>query len=288
MSDAGQAIINRFDHATVVVRDIEDATVRYAKLLGKPATWRGHHPELATRASLFGLKNGLIELVGPAEGDERAEGLRGLVEQRGEGLHAIAFGTDNAAACATELRSRGLKAAPPEAGEAEPDGGGDARSYRVVELSPRSTRGLSVLAVERDDVSDLQATHAPLSGAVEALDHVVIRTADPEAAVALYGAGLGIRLALDRDFRGTRMLFFRVGGVTIEVVEGGAAVADADGFGGLALRVGDIEAAHARLGDEGFALNGIRDGNKPGTQVFTVKDGTCGVPTLIIRDPARD
>jgi hypothetical protein len=51
-----------------------------------------------------------------------------------------------------------------------------------------------------------------------AVDHVVLRTADPDAALALYGSGLGIRLALDQAFDGIRMLFFRTGGVTLECV----------------------------------------------------------------------
>ena len=42
---------------------------------------------------------------------------------------------------------------------------------------------------------------------------------DIEAARALYGDGLGLRLALDRSFEawGVRLLFFRVGGLTVEV-----------------------------------------------------------------------
>jgi len=47
----------------------------------------------------------------------------------------------------------------------------------------------------------------------------VLRTRDPEAARAFFGEGLGLRLALDREFPawGARLLFFRVGGVTVEV-----------------------------------------------------------------------
>jgi hypothetical protein len=103
----------------------------------------------------------------------------------------------------------------------------------------------------------------------------------------LYGGGLGIRLALDRELAGTRMLFFRTGGVTIEVV-GDANAGENDAFYGLAYRVGDIEEAHARMQGEGCDVSEVRNGRKPGTRVFTVRDGTCGVPTLILRDPARD
>lgn len=65
-------------------------------------------------------------------------------------------------------------------------------------------------------------------------------------------------------------------------------MSERDLFYGLAYRVREIEAAHARLRASGFELSQIRAGNKPGTRVFSVRDGTFGVPTLILRDPARD
>lgn len=83
------------------------------------------------------------------------------------------------------------------------------------------------------------------------------------------------------------MLFLRVGGVTIEVVHD-ATLGDLDRFTGIAYRTRDLNAAHARLRDAGFSVGEPRAGNKPGTHVFSVRDGTCGVPTLILRDPARD
>ena len=43
-----------------------------------------------------------------------------------------------------------------------------------------------------------------------------------------------------------------------------------------------------RVQGQGFAVSEVRVGNKPGTQVFTVRGGTCGVPTLFLRDPVRD
>jgi hypothetical protein len=35
-------------------------------------------------------------------------------------------------------------------------------------------------------------------------------------------------------------------------------------------------------------VSDVREGRKPGTRVFSVRGGTAGVPTLILRDPARD
>ena len=115
----------------------------------------------------------------------------------------------------------------------------------------------------------------------------MIRTADTDAAKKLYGEQLGIRLALARELRGTRMLFFRIGGVTLEVVLD-ASLAESDALWGHAFRVRDIDAAHARMKNAGFELSELRDGLKPGTRIFTVRGDTGNVPTLILRDPSRE
>jgi catechol 2,3-dioxygenase-like lactoylglutathione lyase family enzyme len=280
-------MLTSFDHVTIVVNQVDVAIQCYERLLGTAPTWLGTHPELGTRSAIFGLSNALIELVGPDGHAAEAEGLRALLATRGEGIHAIAFATNDALACSEEFRERGLRVTAPQSGEARAQDGAT-RQYRTVELSPRQTRGVQVLAVERSDLLALRAAEPPEPDAVDALDHVVIRTADPEAALGLYGRRLGIRLALSRALSGhTRMLFFRIGGVTIEAVED-ASLAESDAFHGLAYRVSEIETAHARLLGLGFALSEVREGNKPGTRVFSVRDGTCGVPTLILRDPARD
>jgi catechol 2,3-dioxygenase-like lactoylglutathione lyase family enzyme len=279
-------MLSGFDHVTIVVHDLDLAVSRYTALLGSAPTWRGEHPELGTRAALFGLSNSLIELVGPIPEAPEAEGMRQLLTSRGEGLYALAFATDDAEQCSKALRERGVRAAPPESGEARGSDGA-LRSYRTVELSARATRGVNVLAVERWDASALRGPAPASAAAVYALDHVVVRTAQPEAAVALYGQGLGVRLALDRVFKLTRMLFFRIGGVTLEVVEDAASV-ESDQLWGVAYRVRDIDAAHLQLTEAGFAPSPVRDGNKPGTRVCSLREGTCGVPTLILRDPARE
>jgi catechol 2,3-dioxygenase-like lactoylglutathione lyase family enzyme len=268
------------DHVTVAVREIDRSVEAYERLLGAPPSWRGAHPALGTEGALFALSNAAVELVAPRPDAEEAEGLRARLAERGEGLITLAFCVGDAGDWSRALRERGLRATPPEEGEAV-GRGGDVRRYRTVELSQRTTRGLGVLGVERPDLGALRATAPVPAPCVDALDHVVVRTADPDAAVALYGGALGIRLALDRTFAGARMLFFRTGGVTLECVQD-AAAGDHDVLYGLAFRVRDLDRAHARLRAAGFETSEPRPGNKPGTSVFTVKSGTCGVPTLYV------
>jgi catechol 2,3-dioxygenase-like lactoylglutathione lyase family enzyme len=201
---------------------VDQAVASYARLLGFGPSWRGSHPELGTTAALFGLANSLIELVGPRGAAPESEGMRSWLSARGEGLQALAFGTDDAVSCSARLRERGLRATAPQDGEAR-GVNGSLRQYRALELSARSTRGVALLVVERADVAQLMASGSVAPDQVEALDQVVTSTADPAAAEALYGSGLGIRLAADTLLAGGRMRFFRVGKLTIEVVHDAAA-----------------------------------------------------------------
>ena len=60
-------------------------------------------------------------------------------------------------------------------------------------------------------------------------------------------------------------------------------VSDApDQLWGLSWRVPDVAKANARLKAAGLDVYAPRDGRRPGSQVFSVKNGTEGVPTLVI------
>ena len=132
-------------------------------------------------------------------------------------------------------------------------------------------------------------TRAP--AAVAGLDHVVIRTQDPERAAALYGARLGLDMRLDRSNPawGSRLMFFRCGDLIVEVSHrpGKPAAGAQDKLRGLCWRVADIDATHARLTADGVDVSEVRAGRKPGTRVMTVRNGTCGVPTLLVQPSVK-
>ena len=77
------------------------------------------------------------------------------------------------------------------------------------------------------------------------VDHLVLRTPDAEDCIELFSEKLGIRLALDRSVPewGGRMLFFRAGKLTLEVIATDEAVDTGSGssFWGLAFQCSDIE-----------------------------------------------
>ena len=151
-----------------------------------------------------------------------------------------------------------------------------------------STFGVPISLIECAPNASSEAS--PLTGpeesAVAGLDHVVVRTRNPERAVALYGARLGLSLRLDRTEPswGARLLFFRCGDLIIEVAHDlkGGVSDDPDTLWGLSWRVPDVGAAHARVKAAGIEVSEVRIGRRPGTQIFTVRSHTGGVPTIMV------
>jgi catechol 2,3-dioxygenase-like lactoylglutathione lyase family enzyme len=129
-------------------------------------------------------------------------------------------------------------------------------------------------------------TETPVLG----LDHVVVSTEDPERAAALYGARLGLDMALDRTHQEWgQLMFFRCGDLIVEIVRRPVAGADQahDKLWGLTWRVADIDATRQRLIAAGIEATEVRIGRKPGTRVMSLRSGTCGIHTLILERTAR-
>ena len=76
--------IERFDHATIAVRELDAAVAAYRTLLGAEPTFVGADPELGVQSAVFGLGNALVELVAPEPSAPEAEGLRALLAASGE------------------------------------------------------------------------------------------------------------------------------------------------------------------------------------------------------------
>jgi len=156
----------------------------------------------------------------------------------------------------------------------------------TIELSVTSTHGVPITLIERSHAPAPSPAVVEETSAVSALDHIVIRSPHPERAIALYAGRLGLDLRLDRSNPtwGSRLLFFRCGDLVVEIAHDLAkGVSDGpDQLWGLSWRVPDIAKAHARMKAAGIDVSDVRDGRRPGSQVFTVKSHTENVPTLII------
>lgn len=289
-------MISCVDHVVVAVRDLAAASDTYEKLLGLRPSWRGVHSETGTGNTLFRFANTYLELLAPNGDGLVADMLRAHIDDCGEGPLALTFGTTDAVAAAATLRGRGMPAPDPDTESGREISSGKQRNWLRFSLPVTRTRGVPLMVVQHlsspDTLPRAEPTHAPES-AVSAIDHVVIMTGSAEGTIALYGNTLGLRLALDRTFeqRKLRLLFFRVGGLTVECaapLTGESALgaptpsADEDRFWGISYRVPDVDAARKRVAEAGFDVSDVRTGMKPGTRVCTVRGETHGVATLLI------
>lgn len=156
----------------------------------------------------------------------------------------------------------------------------------TLELSTTATHGVPVALVERSARPALSPAIVDEDAAVSALDHVVVRSPNPERAIAFYAGRLGLDLRLDRSNPqwGSRLLFFRCDDLVVEIAHDfkRGVSDDPDELWGLSWRVPDTVKAQARLKAAGVDVTDVRDGRRPGSQVFSVKSHTEGVPTLVI------
>jgi catechol 2,3-dioxygenase-like lactoylglutathione lyase family enzyme len=277
-------MINGVDHIVILAPEIEAGSAVYAALLGRAPDWQATS-EAGIATALFQLGNTALELVAPAGDTPAADHLRERITAEGPGLKSLAFRSGDLAGDHRALGRLALAPTAIEDGASTHAVSGASRTWRRFRCPPEHTAGVRWFFVEPVDGAP-EPAEVPL-GHVHALDHLVINTPNPDRAMALYGAKLGLRLALDRSAPewGVRLIFFRTGGLTVEIAHRLGQDEDAagpDSFWGLTWRVGDIEAAHRRLTGLGFNLSEVRKGRRAGTQVFTVRDGTMNVPTLFI------
>ncbi len=281
-------MITGLDHIVLVCPEIASGTAVYSALLGRAPDWEAVSEDGAATA-IFRVNNTALELMAPHGDGPLAQRLGEIISDDGPGLKSLAFRTGDIEHAHHRLTRRGLKPHEIMPGESTSEIMGKSRNWRRFRCSDDETAGIRSFIIEHQ-TGELPPLDVP-DDAVSGLDHIVINTPNPDRAAALYGARLGLDLALDRtapEWK-TRFLFFRTGGLTFEVINRLGETPDPtgpDSIWGLTWEVADLAAAHARLLDAGFDVSEQRKGRKPGSTVFTIRNGTLNVPTLFIsHDP---
>jgi catechol 2,3-dioxygenase-like lactoylglutathione lyase family enzyme len=278
-------VITGLDHVVIVTGDIDAASAAYQTLFARAPAWQ-YSGDGADRV-LFTLDNTTLELVAPNGEGANADRIHAVLTAQGEGLASICFRTGDITRMHRRLDRLALKPEPVAEVESRDAISGEMLSWKRTRAATEATRGVRLFFLERDRERPLSVRTA--SGEITAMDHVVVSTSDPERAAALYGARLGLDMALDRSHPDWgRLMFFRCGDLIVEVTHrpGKAADTSQDKFGGICWRVADIDITHARLAEAGVDVSEVRTGRKPGTRVMTAHSGTCGVPTLLVQPSA--
>jgi catechol 2,3-dioxygenase-like lactoylglutathione lyase family enzyme len=283
-------VITGLDHVVVLVSDLAASEAAYQTLFARTPSWR-NSGDGAERA-LFTLDNMTLELMAPSGEGAPADRIRTVLAAQGEGLASLCFRTGDIAKMHRRLDRLTLKPEPVSEVESHDATSGATLSWKRTRAATDATRGVRLFFLELAKERPLSVRTAPAS--ITAMDHVVVSTGDPERAAALYGARLGLDMALDRSHPDWgRLMFFRCGDLVVEVTHrqnnssakpGGKQTDTAqDLLRGICWRVADLDATRARLAAGGVDVSEIRTGRKPGTRVMTVRSGTCGVPTLLVQ-----
>ena len=274
-------MITGLDHVVVLVRDIGAAKAAYQTFLARAPAWQ-NSGEGADRV-LFTLDNMTIELMAPHGYSVTADRMRALLDDQEGVLASLCFRVADMSKMHRRLDRVALKPDPVAEVESSDDVSGAALHWKRTRAATELTRGVRMFFLElaeerpKSAVTDI----APIDG----LDHVVITTEDSDRAAALYGARLGLDLALDRSHHDWgQLMFFRCGDLIVEVVRRPVAGGDSqhDRLWGLSWRVADIDATRARLIASGLDVTEVRNGRKPGTRIMTVRSGTCGIQTVLL------
>jgi catechol 2,3-dioxygenase-like lactoylglutathione lyase family enzyme len=274
-------VITGLDHVVVLTSDIEAGARAYETLLGRAPSWRTKGDGAAR--VLFTLDNTTLELTAPDGDGEAGKRIRAVLAEQGEGLASLCFRTSDIAKMHRRLERLTLKPEPVASVEARDDGSGVQLAWKRTRAATDATHGVRLFFLELANERPRSAgtAEAPISS----MDHIVVATPDPERAAALYGARLGLDMALDRSHPDWgRLMFFRCGDLIVEVAHrpGKESTSGPDKLYGISWRVADADATRARLLASGVDVSDVRPGRRPGTRVMTVKSGTCGVPTLLI------
>jgi catechol 2,3-dioxygenase-like lactoylglutathione lyase family enzyme len=278
-------VITRLDHVVIAVRDLGAGVHAYETVLGRAPSWKAEAHGGGAEIATFGLANVALEIMAPSGDGPMADRLRAVLEAEGEGLASMVFAVDDIERAHRRLGRVGLHPEPIVDGESIDRLSGRRRRWRRTRASSAVTHGVRIFLMEQGPPPS-SALLAAESAVVTGLDHVVVRTPEPERAAALYGTRLGLDLRLDRSNPDwdARLMFFRCGDLIVEIAHDlkRGVSSGPDRLWGLSWRVPDAGSARDRLHDAGIDVSATRPGRKPGTRVFTVRDRTCGVPTLML------
>jgi len=269
------------DHVVALVSDIGAAKAAYQTLLARAPAWQ-NSGEGADRV-LFTLENMTLELMAPSGASATADRMRELLDDHEGMLASLCFRVADIGKMHRRLDRVALKPDPVVEVESTDIERGAVLHWKRTRAARQLGRGVRMFFLElaSERPVSVETDVAPI---VE-LDHVVIATEDSERAAALYGARLGLDMALDRSHHDWgQLMFFRCGDLVVEVVRRPVAGGDIthDRLWGLSWRVADIEATRARLIAACVDVTDVRNGRKPGTRVMTVRSGTCGIQTILL------
>lgn len=201
------------DHTVQAVADLEAAKKTFQKL-GFTVTPRGRHIGWATGNYCIMFPNDYHELLGIAEKGGYTAGMEEALAAKGEGVHKLALGIDDAARAVSELTASGFKPSEPQSlkRELELPEGTVLPAFALVHLPPEATPELSVFLCQHLTPDMLRKPEWLVHpNGAEHISGAIVVTDNPPALELPYEALVGAGAAVRTD----RMVAVRTGRETI-------------------------------------------------------------------------
>ena len=131
-------LFGRIDHIGVAVSDLDAAAELYRERFQMAEQHRETVEEQGVEAILFEVGEGHVELISPLSDDT---GVAKFIAKNGEGLHHVAYATDDIDSALSAVSDAGLKLI-----DKQPRRG--IRGSRVAFLHPKATGGVLTELVE--------------------------------------------------------------------------------------------------------------------------------------------
>ncbi|HHT9125650.1 MAG TPA: methylmalonyl-CoA epimerase [Candidatus Brocadiia bacterium] len=102
-------MFKKIDHIAIATDDIEGALSVYRDIFGIAVTYREVFRELGVEVAALRIGESCIEFVKPLDKDSK---VAKFLQERGEGIHHIAFQVEDIEKSIEELKAKGIRVIP--------------------------------------------------------------------------------------------------------------------------------------------------------------------------------
>lgn len=261
-------MIKSLDRISIATNDLERSKKTFSDFFDSLPAFEAIEENLGYKSLIYNFENTQLELISHLGKKENSELTNYLIKNPNGGLFGFSLQSEN-----KEMFEQ-MKESP----SIEVEEITDEKKITFLSNDLKQSKNFKLSLNHYDSPSIKKNIDSDLF----ALDHLVITTNNGENIVNLYKEKLGIRLALDQMVEewGGRMLFFRTGQATIEVIDNKAP--GEDNFWGLAWKTKNIKKTCERLAKKNINVSEVRKGRKKDTLVATVKFDEIKIPTLLV------
>tara|TARA_B100000212_G_scaffold88847_1_gene65100 strand:+ start:628 stop:1458 length:831 start_codon:yes stop_codon:yes gene_type:complete len=269
----------RVQNIFLATKNIEETFQKFSIFFRRKPNFIGQSRKLGIDIISFGLNKTNICLISPKNSGIWSEKLNNFLKNKGEGIFGINFFSNDFNNDYNNFVKNHLKVSGKI--ESSFEGNNDIEiKFSFFNILDKNIESLNILVSSKIDFQDNKSS---LKNNVSKVNQLVIQTEDPDTIKEIFEGKLSIRLALDKTFKkwAGRMLFFRLGGVTLEVIEGKDIKQNSEYFG-IGWHADNYNKCYDDLINDGFRLSEIRAGRKEGTLVSTLKEPILNIPTILI------